>query len=285
MPSILPSTFTVCACNRYCCVAHGTFLALAERSTPRLQRGRSRHKMSTKRSFGQLDLVVTKRKKQRGAAAAIRTFKYAPRRAISGQVYKFRRSASALFPIGPAGWDNAGADLTFTTALGSASINISGTLARSVAIPNVSEFTNLYDQFRITKIRMRWWLSRNLSNTVAASKPLLHIVNDYNSTGSFSLVDVQQHQDMRSYQFKEGSPIVWDLYPHMRIDVLQDSGVLSSSAYNIKSDWVDTSSPNTQFLGTQVFLNMMGDSSTFAVPYPGYIFMEMEYYFEFKNVK
>jgi len=240
--------------------------------------------MSNKRSFGQLDLVVTKRKKQRSAAAAVRTFKFAPQRTPSGQIYKFKRQASGLFPIGLGGWSNLGNDMTFTTALGSASINVSGSLYSSIAIPNVSEFTNLYDQFRITKIRLRFWLSSNYFNTGAVGQPLLHICNDYNSTLSFTLNDLQQHQDMRTYQLVHGKPVVWDLYPHMRVDVLQDSGILSSSAYNLKAGWVDTSSPNTQFLGTRIWLNMMGQTQAYAAPYQ-YVFMEMEYSFEFKNVK
>lgn len=189
-----------------------------------------------------------------------------------------------LTSIGLGGWGNVGNDLTFTTALGSASINVSGTLYSSVAIPNVSEFTNLYDQFRITKVRLRIWLSQNYFNTGAVAQPLLHICNDYNSTGSFTLNDIQQHQDMRTYQMVHGKPVVWDLYPHMRVDVLQDSGILSSSAYNLRAGWVDTTSPNTQFLGTRIWLNMMGQTQAFAVPYQ-YVFMEMEYSFEFKNVK
>lgn len=284
MPSILPKHHR-CVCVRpvVSCSTRNV-LRTAERSAPRLQRGRSRHKMSQKRSFGQLDLVVTKRKKQRAAAVAVRTFKNAPKRSIVGQVYKYVRKAHGLYPIGLGGWSNLGNDMTFTTALGSASVNVSGSLYSSVAIPNVSEFTNLYEQFRVPKIRLRFWLSQNYSNTGAVANPLLHICNDFNSTGSFTLNDLEQHQDMRTYQLMPGKPIVWDVYPHMRIDVLQDSGITSSSAYNIKSGWVDTSSPNTQLLGTRIWLNMMGQTQAYAPPYQ-YVYMEFEYYFEFKGVK
>lgn len=198
-------------------------------------------------------------------------------------VYRFRRTTSFDAAVNPnSGFSSVGFDMTIMPTLANLNTNVSGTVFISPSLPNASEFVNLFDRYRIRKVTIQLFFSQNLSNTPAAPVPLIHIVNDYNSTGSFAKSDIYQMPTMKTYQLTEGKPITWKLYPVCRGDVLTSSGISSTSAHSLPSPWLDTSSSSVEHLGTRIFLDNLGRSTSMDA---GTILFKFTYDLEFKNVK
>lgn len=230
----------------------------------------------------QSDMAQLPRKRQRRKTTTMR--KQRPRPMVRlGQLFRFSRCLSQAYPWSPgAGWNAAGNDMTVTISLQAANFLVSGIVQNTVSVPNVSEFTNLFDQYRIYKVNYEIYWSQNLSNTgVVAPVPLLHIVNDYDSTAAYAKSDLYQHPDMRTYQMQEGVPVRWTLYPKVRLDSLTTNGLLSSSA-GLGTPWLSTSSPNIEYLGTRIFVDNLGRST--LADY-GTFLIKVNFFMEFKNVK
>lgn len=162
---------------------------------------------------------------------------------------------------------------------------IGGSLTIAPNVPNASEFTNLFDLYRIKKITVEIFTSFTDNLAVSPgviSMPVVHIANDYNSTGSYALSDILQYPQMHTYQLG-AKPIKWSFYPHVRADVLTDITIpTSSSAMQEISPWLDTSSSNILHLGCMIYMNTMGYTSSTNI---GTATMLIHYDFEFKNVK
>lgn len=199
-------------------------------------------------------------------------------------VYRFSRCLSQNFTWNPlSGLGASGADLCITNSLSMTDFIINGTSIASPSIPNASEFTNLFDQYRLKRIDYEIYWSQNLSNAgTAAPIPVVHIVNDYNTVASFSKSDIFQHPDLKTYQCDPQKPIKWFVYPHVRSDVLTNGGLVSSSAMNLRAPWIDTSSASIQHLGTLVYIDNLGRTTN--ADYGTFLF-KVIYHMEFKNVK
>jgi len=204
-------------------------------------------------------------------------------RYITG-VHRFRRATDAQFAIsGAGGLSSLGFDLSMTFSLAQVGLYVAASTLATPAIPNAAEFVNLFDQYRIKRVKIEFFFSQNQSNVLTAPIPCLHICNDYNSgTTSFSKSDLMQHPDMKTIQLKEGYPIVHYVYPHVRQDVLTTSGVTSTSAANYIAPWIDSTSNNVEHLGVRIFLDNLGRTSGGDV---GTLYMKFSYDMDFKNVK
>ena len=174
--------------------------------------------------------------------------------------HRFRRATDFQTAIsGGGGLSSIGFDLSITFSLAQVGLYVSASTLSTPAIPNAAEFVNLFDQYRIKRVKVEFFFSQNTSTTLANPIPCLHICNDYNSgTTSFSKSDLMQHPDMKTIQLKEGYPITHYVYPHVRQDVLTTTGVSSTSAANYAAPWIDTTSNNVEHLGVRVQLDNLG---------------------------
>lgn len=203
---------------------------------------------------------------------------------LQEQIYKFSRHLSQNIALrADTGFSGVGFDMTLQPNLAFLDVTISGSTAFSPAVPNVSEFTALFDQYRIKKVSYELFFSLNNSNS-QQNWPnfLIHCVNDYNSNGSFALTDIEQMPEMRTYQAGTNHKVSWYCYPHARADVLTITGISSTSAWNVKSPWLDTTSTNVAHLGTRIYLNNQGRSTLGDI---GTVTIQCTYDLEFKFVK
>lgn len=200
-------------------------------------------------------------------------------------VYKFSRQLQQIMTVTQnGGWANAGFDMCILPSIGQCDIVISGTLVFQPVLPNASDFTNLFDQYRITKVHCEIIYSGNDVNATTPTYvlPAVHIMNDYNSTGSLSLVDYEQHPELITRQLGVGKRIAWSFVPRTRGDLLTNSGVTSASANNKPYQWIDTTSPNIQMLGTRAYFNNFNRNVVTDI---GSVILTIRYDMEFKFVK
>lgn len=201
------------------------------------------------------------------------------------KAYRFRRQVQQAMVITQnGGWANAGFDLCISPALGQCDIIISGTLVYQPVLPNASEFTNLFDQYRITRVYCEIIYSGNDNNTTTPTYvlPVVHIMNDYNTTGGQTLTDYEQHPELKTHQLGVGKRIRWSFVPRTRGDLLTNSGITSTSANNKALQWIDTNGTNVMFLGTRAYFNNFGRNVVTDI---GSILLVIKYDMEFRFVK
>lgn len=200
-------------------------------------------------------------------------------------VYPFKRQIQQTLTLNQStGWAGGGNDVCISFSLTQATFFVNGAAAFGPSLPNVTEFTGLFDQYRIKKVNIRLIFSNNESGVNAPSTvlPVVHCYNDYNDTTTKALATVQEYPEMKTFQLGTNRDIRWSCVPHCRADVLTNSGALSSSAMNVTSPWIDTSSANIEHLGARFFFNNLGRNTAVDI---GSVLILVDYFMEFKFVK
>lgn len=200
-------------------------------------------------------------------------------------VYPFKRQIQQTLGVQQStGWAGGGYDLAISLSLAQATFFTNGTAAFGPTMPNVAEFTSLFDMYRIKKCDIRIMFSNNDSGvgTPATVLPVVHCYNDYNDTSAKTLAAVQEYPDIRTFQLGKERDIKWSFTPRVRSDVLTNSGISSSSAMNIPSPWIDCSSNNIEHLGARVFMNTLGRTGVADL---GSCLFLVDMYLEFKFVR
>lgn len=206
-------------------------------------------------------------------------------RSVATNIYPFKRQIQQTLAVQQStGWAGGGYDCAISFSLVQATFFINGSASFGPLLPNSSEFTVLFDQYRIRKVDIRLIFSNNDSNvsTPNATLPVVHCYNDYNDTLGKTLSNVQEYPAMQTYQLGKERDIRWSLTPHVRSDVLTNTGLTSASAMNITSPWIDTSSNNIEHLGTRIYLNTLGRTSAADL---GSVLFLIDYHLEFKFVR
>lgn len=201
------------------------------------------------------------------------------------QIYIFKRQIQQPVPINQTtGWIGGGFDMCIAPALATCDFRIDGTVIYSRACPNVTEFTALFDQYKILRCDCRIIFSANNADTSNVNHALLvvHIMNDYNSTGAQTLAEYQQHPELKTFQMGQDRQISWSFCPHVRGDLLTQGGTISSSCNNQICPWIDTTSTTIEMLGTRIYLNNMGRTSGADL---GTVLFMVDYVMAYKFVK
>lgn len=181
-------------------------------------------------------------------------------------------------PSGGWGGSTGNADLGFSFQLAQVEMAIGGVVTYVQTLPQVSEFTNLFDEYRIRRVKFELHYSFANSNSGPTYPyPVLNVANDLDSFGSFNLDDMNQYPNKKTFQCVPGQPITWSVRPVARADVLTNSGVTSTSAA-MNTSWLSTSSSNVRHLGTRMWFDNAGrstnvDLGTFTI----YVSYELEF--------
>lgn len=118
-------------------------------------------------------------------------------------------------------------------------------------LSNYTEFTALFDQYKITGIRVQLLPQQNVNQTTsgAITTPTIMTCIDYNSVNipaqSSDVLEFQNSQ-VTTYDQKV------DRYFRPKIAVASYSGTFAS--YSSVDTWVDTNSPNVQYYGFRAWI-------------------------------
>lgn len=181
----------------------------------------------------------------------------APKYKSKNQVYLFKRHGTL-------------ADLV----VGNVTPTYTGYGFRLTDVPNNSEFTALFDMYKINCIKIRFLpqMTENIS--------LTSVNNPYANIRFLSAIDkndstVTSSDQIREYQSCKVTPI---LKEHERI--IYKPQIFDSSGYSV-SPWLATSSPSTVYYGLKTSVDPIVSSSITVMHYS----VEVVYYLAFKNVK
>lgn len=140
------------------------------------------------------------------------------------------------------------------------------------AVPNVTEFSTLYDQFKIVRVYFRIQVNFDESTTPAASQlPEVYVVNDYDDstapTASSAGVDeMRQRPKMKIMRFTENRVVLhWKCRPKPLEEVYR-SAIATSYKVPGRAPWLDCSHTDVPHYGTKfLFLNPSGVACTIRI--------------------
>jgi len=156
-------------------------------------------------------------------------------------------------------------------------------------LPSSTEFTNLFDQYRIRKVTVTASISRKNTPAVVAAlhaatvpiTPLLLDVVDYDDASALNLAGIEQYENLRITAFDGSRTVTRSFKPH--IAAAAYSGTFVSYA-NLTDQWIDCNSPAVQHYGWKSILR--GDLEGSA---GGYVYgatnIYATYELEFRNVR
>lgn len=181
--------------------------------------------------------------------------------------------------IGIDGFANFDMQLTFAPS--ATRYYIAGTSIYADSLPNVTEFSSLYDSWRISKITLRLDLPMGLQNSGLSPGsviPQLMYAPDYNDAGSALKSALLQYPQVAVHNFnKDGyTPLMFEITPVALQEV--SSGIVST-AYGAlpHGTWLRTSQFDVQHYGVKMFFDNYGTTHNANYPLEFTIWYHMEF--------
>lgn len=190
---------------------------------------------------------------------------------LSTKFHKFIRSASFQAPGAQLGYDQRTGfvwngtnllshTLQFNFTLQGVNVYCGGTFVTTLALPNNTELTALYDQYRIDWVDCQFMFSNNQSsvNSPTSVLPICYIAKDYDDSGDAGVTAIQQYATQQTWQLGN-----WrgDGIRHVRVKPNVDVAVYNTAIANGyargKPMLIDTSSPATPHYGIKLALDPM----------------------------
>lgn len=154
----------------------------------------------------------------------------------------------------------------------------------TMTMPNYTELTALYDQYRIDYVENEFYFSVNSANVSAGAAtclPVMALAKDYDDTGTATMNDLNQYNNC----------ITWQLGASINKKVVRVKPCVDVAVYNGLTNgyakgnamYLDTSSAGVPHYGMKLaFTNMQGSSVSQVV---GYLFIKTIYHMSMKNTK
>lgn len=199
---------------------------------------------------------------------------------------KFARTTSQVLNINPStGFNATGFDLEMVFSLASTSFFSNGTALSVASNPGSSDFTALYDFYRLDKVEVAFMYSANTVSPAALSGmmlPILNIVFDPSDSSTISLSSILQYQNLHTVQL--GNLRTQDGYvvacrPRPAAFVASGSGGTAVGGGVETPLWISKDLPNVNYYGIKAFYDNAG-STLNAVS--GTITIYTKYFWSFK---
>lgn len=147
------------------------------------------------------------------------------------------------------------------------------------SVINASEFSALFDQYRITGLKLNFYMVRNLGNAAVVNgiRPRMYIVTDYDtSTSPASFDELREYSNCRVHQFDEAKPFSYFLRPKILAEVYRTA--VSTGTAPRRPPWVSTTHLDLQHFGVRLGIENILDTDVSIV-------IEPTFYFGCKNVR
>lgn len=174
-------------------------------------------------------------------------------------VHRFRRSITRQLSwtptVGLDGYPYRSLQISFSP--GGTNYRIGGTSIYTDPVPNSSEFTNLYDNYRLIQVYFR------MDMTGASSSPLAIYAPDYNDVADADSSALRQYPQARVHHFlKDGyTPLVFGFEPLPLKDVA-GSGVSTGYSPDMTRPFLRTAEFSIPYYGMKFYFDANGGSSS-----------------------
>lgn len=199
-------------------------------------------------------------------------------------IHKFRRALSRRFTWNPStqAIDGLAATPSLQVTFSPSTTNwrLGGTSVYNDVLPNVSEFSALYDQWKISNIEIRWDFSsqQSMNSGPTHTAPLLYYTADYDDVGNASIFDLSQLPQTRIHCFNTNgySPLCLRLKPRPLVDVA-GSGISTTYAPMDRNPWLRTADMSTPHYGMKFCYDGFGASFNFDLYFNIVIWYDLEF--------
>lgn len=144
-------------------------------------------------------------------------------------------------------------------------------------LPNSSDFTNLYDTWRLDKVELTL-ITAATGTGVADTKhimPVMWVVNDYDDRIPPSVPNQMLEADgLRIIDFSNGHVQKHTVYPRVSV-----SGSAMESA---KGAWFDCQNSATEYVGVKIYYDTLGNTTLYDI---GQFEIIAKYHLSFKGVR
>lgn len=146
-------------------------------------------------------------------------------------------------------------NMQFAFTLSGVNVSIGGVSNTLLPLPNFSEFTNLYDQYRIDWVECKFTFSNNMSNVTSpgSTLPIMYLAKDYNDSKVAGVTDLQQYATQQQWQLgnAQGRDGIKTISVKPNVDVALYQGLTTGYGRG-KPMFVDTSSPDVLHYGIKI---------------------------------
>jgi hypothetical protein len=215
-------------------------------------------------------------------------------RPLSVATYKFTRTCAFQFGYNSyAGFTSPSGALVYGNGLGLkfqlSQMVLSGTFVTvTQALPNYTEFTSLFDRWRITNVRLKFHYASNIANGSAVpgtltgvALPILQIANDYDDAAPpASNVELLQRQNTKYWTLDSTGPKNHSIAPKV-ILAGENSGAFTSFVVADGHPFIDCGTPNTDHVGVKLWCETQTSAATQLQL--GYIWVYAMFDLEFKD--
>lgn len=178
-----------------------------------------------------------------------------PRMISARGQHKIRRSVTIVIPYSPLNGftvgGGTGQNLNFGYSLSAISM-LCGGATSTLAVPNSTQMSTLFDKWRISSVRAQIYFQDNSSTTSVntTNMPLLNYVWDTSDNAVEALSDMLSHDKCRRYQFGNGAAKGGCLRTSGRPQATLGTGDLllggttTGSHVEPRATWFQTTTPN-----------------------------------------
>lgn len=206
-------------------------------------------------------------------------------------VYPFERTVVHNCPLNlNSGWFTKGYGLSFAFSLSTLVVTYGDSAESAIAMPADSDFTNLFDQYRIDRVDMEIYYSAtnhqavsSATNTIVMS--VINCVTDYDNRAVSSVNNLLEYPQCRSQQLGSNRPFRHTVTRPAANVSAEVEGSSTGVAMSKKSGWFDTAFPDVLHHGIKISYQDFGSGTPDYSPdlTAGVAQFRFKVYYSFKN--
>lgn len=196
-------------------------------------------------------------------------------------IHKFSRMTTNTVPITPStGWNASGFDLEISFSLNSTNFYIGGVLAGTAANPGASDFTALYDFYRLDSVEVSLMYGANMfapGTAAVAQLPIMNIAFDPSDISVTSLSSILQYQDLHTVQMGNQRTMNGYVVQCKPRPLLTAGG--TATAVVQENPWINKDTPTIPYYGLKIFYDSAGSTAATVI---GIVSFYIKYHWSMK---
>lgn len=200
-------------------------------------------------------------------------------RAPGNSVSTIRRASTRLFTYTDLqGFDASGSYDMEILFGGAINYNLGGTSIYTDNLPNVAEFTNLFDQFRLRDVVVRIDVPMNTSNSTPLAIPLVYWTVDRDDKASVSLTSILEYERVQPHSFQQNGykPLIIKLKPTPLKDVA-GYGVGTGYSPDLSNPFLRTADMlSIPYYGLKLYADNFGSANATSIPFRVTVFETLQ---------
>lgn len=193
----------------------------------------------------------------------------------------------ASIGCGVAGVNSGNFDLQFSFSLQKVQMYIAGATWYNWDMPSYTDFTNLYDKYRIDWIDVSMTFNSNTSTPAGGgvtTMPKVFVAEDNDDVSASNLAVIQQYDNLKIFQFGAGDGVMKTFRIHPKCqEMVYYTAALTGYQPSSSKKFIDTQYPNIPMYGLKAVIDPI--VYTAATQPLGYISMSFKYHITCESTK